>query len=342
MIIKNGFGLPLHYKQVFSWVYFILNTSSFYVFTLKLVIFDLQMLLIVLYAVINAVLLILTIIVTYSDPTDINFKRQKEIQNLCELKKVSYNLEISKSMDFCVICCSNVDSSSKHCKLCNRCVNGFDHHCDWINNCIGIQNYRKFVGLVVAVLVYSIYSTGFELYALYLYFTNSSHEYLVSAIVSTILALINVILIILDLYLIAMHCYLCYLNLTTYQFIFKEVPENIDGRTKNDIIGKLQFEVSDNIENKLRSEKNKNKMKPSILLEMIKQFDEKNTIKIKHRDERIIISDIKKDKIFKPILDIIYNSKLEPKSSTSLDNKSEKNILISQDDILQLAFQKKN
>ena len=75
---------------------------------------------------------------------------------------------------------------------------------------------------------------------------------------------------------------------------------------------------------------------------MIKQFDEKNTIKIKHRDERIIISDIKKDKIFKPILDIIYNSKLEPKSSTSLDNKSEKNILISQDDILQLAFQKKN
>ena len=100
----------------------------------------------------------------------INLKKQKmekEKQIFCQTNKLTYNLQISKSMDFCIFCCSNVDSSSKHCKLCDRCVNGFDHHCDWINNCIGKQNYTKFIILLLSILIYSIYSSIFEFYSLY-------------------------------------------------------------------------------------------------------------------------------------------------------------------------------
>jgi len=78
-------------------------------------------------------------------------KEELKKKDECERENRAYVLEISKQFDFCVICCSNIDSSSKHCKECDRCVDNFDHHCYWLNNCIGGQNYAVFILLLILV-----------------------------------------------------------------------------------------------------------------------------------------------------------------------------------------------
>lgn len=42
---------------------------------------------------------------------------------------------------------------SKHCKISRRCVNKFDHFCPFVGNTVGRDNYKYFVGLLVAHLV---------------------------------------------------------------------------------------------------------------------------------------------------------------------------------------------
>ena len=305
MIIRNGFRTPFHYKQVFSWIYFIINSSSFFCLTHKTIN---NLIVFLIYGLINLIVLIIAIIIMYSDPTDPIFRKEKEKQIFCQTNKLTYNLQISKSMDFCIFCCSNVDSSSKHCKLCDRCVNGFDHHCDWINNCIGKQNYTKFIILLLSILIYSIYSSIFEFYSLYQVIVVSPSEFLIVVIFSSIFGLVNSIVIILDAYLIIMHIYLKYLNMTTYEFIFQNLIKKSENTKTNKI--KRVNEISNITEiSQTNILKNRNKLEPEILIEKLKEFEDKNTFKMEEEDKRIIINDFNNKIIFKPIIDQIYIDK---------------------------------
>ena len=343
MIIRNGFFLPLQIKQVSSWVYLTLNILVFFNFTEKYtIILNEYTILTIFFTALNLLLLIFTLLATYSDPSDINLKKEKLKQHNCNVENIPYVLEISKSMDFCVICCSNVDSTAKHCKYCDRCVDGFDHHCDWINNCVGAQNYRLFFLLICLVFIIMVISSSFQFYGLYCFFMkNHNGTYtidLISTIISTIFGTMNCIVSILDGYLIIMHIYLYSINLTTYQYLYLEIFSNNENQKKEDNSPTpQQFQSENAIETKEVREKNRNKMIPSVLLEKIKEFDNKIAFNIEEQEGKVYIRDamINKDKIFKPIVNQIYNKKGDTEES-SKNNLSTKKVLIDNEEPLSL------
>ncbi|XXG65693.1 hypothetical protein AAC387_Pa05g3324 [Persea americana] len=61
---------------------------------------------------------------------------------------------------FCTLCNAEVRQFSKHCRCCDKCVDGFDHHCRWLNNCVGRKNYRTFISLMAASLIWLAIECG--------------------------------------------------------------------------------------------------------------------------------------------------------------------------------------
>ncbi len=57
---------------------------------------------------------------------------------------------------------------TRHCSICDQCVTGFDHHCRYMDLCIGENNYRLFIGLMLAALLDAGYNIvlGLACYAL--------------------------------------------------------------------------------------------------------------------------------------------------------------------------------
>jgi hypothetical protein len=344
MIIRNGFFLPLQKKQVCSWVYLVLNVLVFFNLTEKYtIVLNQYTILTIIFGALNVLLLIFTMLATYSDPSDNNLKNEKLKQYNCTLENVPYVLEISKTMDFCVICCSNVDSTAKHCKYCDRCVDGFDHHCDWINNCVGAQNYRLFFILICLVFILMTMSASFQFYGLYCFFIrNHDGTYtidLISTIISTVFGTMNCVITILDGYLIIMHIYLYSVDLTTYQYLYLEIFHNNENSKKEEnTLSPNQIQSDNAIETKEIKEKNRNKIIPSVLLEKIKEYDNKIAFNIEEHGAKLYIKDamINKDKIFKPIVNQIYNNKKEDSNDTSKHNLSSKKVLIYNEEPLRL------
>lgn len=126
----------------------------------------------------------------------------------------------------CSICKSPIQLFSKHCTSCNKCIYKYDHHCFWVNNCIGGKNYKIFFAMVISNTL--------------LAFTTS---------ISCIIVLENTILLSEDLddnikitfiffivfsgsfsllatlyftYILIFHMYMCYLGLTTYEYLIKK------------------------------------------------------------------------------------------------------------------------
>jgi hypothetical protein len=111
-------------------------------------------------------------IVCYINPSDPKLLEEIKKKKLCETKNIKYNLVISRSFDFCIICVSNIKESSKHCKTCDRCVLKFDHHCNWLNNCIGEKNYKYFFTLLIVALANLVAKIYFFVYVIKNYFDN--------------------------------------------------------------------------------------------------------------------------------------------------------------------------
>ncbi|XP_063677128.1 palmitoyltransferase ZDHHC1-like [Bolinopsis microptera] len=69
--------------------------------------------------------------------------------------------------NYCQICTTTVDVSSRHCSQCQKCILRFDHHCDYINNCVGRRNYKYYITLLMSASIYSLIVFTNILYIIY-------------------------------------------------------------------------------------------------------------------------------------------------------------------------------
>lgn len=150
----------------------------------------------------------------------------------------------------------------------------------------------------------------------------------------------NCIITILDGYLIIMHIYLYSVDLTTYQYLYLEIfkKNNENSKKEENTLTPQQIQSDNAIETKEIKEKNRNKMFPSVLLEKIKEYDNKIAFKIEDNGEKLYIKDAmnNKDKIFKPIVNQIYNDKKPESNETSKHDLSSKKVLIYNEEPLRL------
>ena len=108
--------------------------------------------LIVFYAFGFTGMVISTVRVTKSDPTDPTVAFVRYLNNLPVADQNNYSEYVqSRASMFCNICETFVMEKSKHCVECNRCCAEFDHHCRWVSNDIGGLNYVIFLRMLLFV-----------------------------------------------------------------------------------------------------------------------------------------------------------------------------------------------
>jgi hypothetical protein len=305
---RNGFSCPPHWQQITTWILFTLNNSFFFIFTTVLLVNDNRLIIIIIFAVLSLLVIIIAVVSTSLDPSDSILKNEIIKRETAERENKKYVLEISKKFDFCVICCSNINSNSKHCKECNRCVENFDHHCNWLNNCIGENNYRYFFTLLITVLLDLFYSIGVYIYGIVVYINRTPEQEdniimtcsslgidpIVCPIISGILAFIDLIISINITYLISVHLWLRCQGLTTYEYIVKHILKEEE---------KKAFDQSEGIVLKL-PQKGRNRLMPDDLLDRINKIGD---VKLQNNSDKILIDEKDfNEKIFKPIVDDIY------------------------------------
>jgi hypothetical protein len=322
---RNGFSCPPHWQQITTWILYTLNNTFFFIFTSKLLVNDDRLIIIIIYILLSVIVFIVGLVSTILDPSDRLLKNEIKRREQAEKENRKYVLEISKKFDFCVICCSNINSNSKHCKECNRCVDNFDHHCNWLNNCIGDINYKAFFTLLIVVLIDLVYSICIFIYAIVIYAQRTVEqdtaiqeyckaiaiEPLSCPIISGILAGLDLILSVNVIYLISVHLWLRCKGLTTYEYIVKYLMKDKEEEKKIDF--------SENIMLRMGNKKGRNKMMPDDLLDRINKID--MSIKIHNNSDKILIEDKDyNDKIFKPIVDDIYFERKFPNIKPMADD----------------------
>lgn len=107
----------------------------------------------VLYLTSYLAMVVTTVVVTASDPTDptVAFER---VSRVAKARGVAVGHEFNENCYnfYCDVCDTHVLKDTKHCQRCNRCSYEFDHHCEWVSNDIGQHNYVEFIRMLVAVL----------------------------------------------------------------------------------------------------------------------------------------------------------------------------------------------
>lgn len=236
---KNGFSCPTNFTQIISWILFIFINIKYFIITKKVINtnYHVSITITVIHSIIATLLFFALIITTISDPCDPFVLIEIEKKHNCKKNNIEYNLEINKNQDFCILCSSNIKSSSKHCKNCNKCIDIFDHHCSWLNNCIGRINYKWFLVLLLVIFIFCLFNI-----TVVCYFSNIGinqyHNYKNSnnnipenfdiketysyCIISLSLLIVEAIAIINIIYLIIVHIWLNYKGLSTYDFIIQK------------------------------------------------------------------------------------------------------------------------
>ena len=112
----------------------------------------------ILYVLAYLGMIVTTIIVTKSDPTDptVAFDRQIRTSTV-DIDEEVVDLIQNTAEFYCNICQAHVIENSKHCQMCNRCTYEFDHHCRWVSNDIGRLNYIPFVRMLLFVILTFIF-----------------------------------------------------------------------------------------------------------------------------------------------------------------------------------------
>jgi hypothetical protein len=326
---RNGFSCPPHWQQVVTWIVFAVNNIFFYIFTRIILLNDDSFILIIVFSCLSLFVFIIGIISTVIDPSDRLLRQEIDKRKQAEKENKKYVLEISKKFDFCVICCSNINSNSKHCKECNRCVDNFDHHCNWLNNCVGDINYRVFFTLLIVVLVDLIYNIGVYIYGIVIFIQRTTEQDaiitercenigidpLACPILSGIIAFVDFIISFNIVYLISVHSWLRCKGMTTYEYIVKYLLKEEDkDKSKSDVSENMMFKMSNSVPIK----KGRNKIMPEDLMERISKIgDTAAAARVQNRSDKIIIDEKDyNDKIFKPIVDDIYFEKKLQSSNT--------------------------
>ena len=389
---KNGFSFPWNSRQIITILAFLLNITIFSLFTLNLFPSnEMKSQHITLFSICSLLSLLLSIVTASINPADNLLKKEINKRHFCKLNNKKHVLEISKIHDFCIICCSNVLSNSKHCKICNKCVEKFDHHCDWLNNCIGEQNYFWFFSLLWIVFLYLSYNISIYAYAAAAFIKRTEDQEILmlenSAFFGFSLklsfgftlfnALLNLFVFVNIAYLIFVHIWLRCKGITTYEYIvdklakqdlkIQETLERKHDKSENAVLKitnnlkKIELNsqksfninrnsiyngydytgniIGNNIEDirkasidfskNFKEDKNfikfknnnkgKNKIKPENLIRKIHKIELDNVNSIKginfqeNSDKIIIEGEDYQEKIFKPIVDEIYNLNMNVK-----------------------------
>lgn len=159
----HGLKYPLHPLQILSWVFYLLNFSTYYLIFMvgTTHIPTLWIILTIIYTGFVLTICVLDIWATIINPTD---KVVKQKHSDKDKEKYSF---------FCKIWDSYVSDNSKHWGQCNRCVADFDHHWKWLNNCVGKVNYKLFIYLCFTVLLYEFYHIALMGYIIVEYSINN-------------------------------------------------------------------------------------------------------------------------------------------------------------------------
>ena len=256
----NGFSLPLEFQQVLTWILIILDIILFYYYILKEISFncpnEIKIFLLIIHSFLLIIILIFGFLSTYIDPSDPILKKEIMKKNKIQRNKEHYILEISRNFPFCLICCSNIHSTSKHCKKCNKCIKNFDHHCNWLNNCVGKYNYGYFYLLCFIIILYCLINSicGF-----YLFFkANKKRKRKYELILILLGGIINFGILVNFIFLFIYHTYFIIKGITTYEYILrKEKKENIELSSNRNSISSME-EINKNI---IPNQKIKNNIK---------------------------------------------------------------------------------
>ena len=277
----NGFSLPLEIHQVFTWILLLLNIIVFYYYIIEEInnIYpkEIKIFILIIHSFLLIIILIFGFLSTYIDPSDPLLKKEIMKKNKIQRNKEHYVLEISRNFPFCLICCSNIHSTSKHCKKCNKCIKNFDHHCNWLNNCIGKYNYGYFYLLCFVIILYCLINS---ICGIYLFFkANNKRKKNYKLIIIILGSLINFGVLLNFICLFVYHSYFIFKGITTYEYILrKEKKENIELSSNRDSIDsvdeinknlmrnkKMKNSIKYNNRNKNKEEKEENKKKIDIL-----------------------------------------------------------------------------
>ena len=271
----NGFSLPLDIHQVFTWILLLLNIIVFYYYIIEEInnIYpkEIKIFLLIIHSFLLIIILIFGFLSTYIDPSDPLLKKEIMKKNKIQRNKEHYILEISRNFPFCLICCSNIHSTSKHCKKCDKCIKNFDHHCNWLNNCIGKYNYGYFYLLCFVIILYCLINS---ICGIYLFFkANNKRKKNYKLIIIILGSLINFGVLLNFICLFTYHSYFIFKGITTYEYILrKEKKENIELSSNRDSVDSVD-EINKKIKNSIkyknrnnnREEKEENKKKINIL-----------------------------------------------------------------------------
>lgn len=138
---RNGFDLPLCWRQVLAWLGTVALGAVFYGVTVQ----NVQDPWLQPVAAGFSLCYVLVVLCGFQcmkiDPTD----------EAVRLHRCHQSAPFPLFPKLCLQCGTRVSVRSRHCEKCNRCVSEFDHHCDWLNNCIGKNNYRWFFALICGV-----------------------------------------------------------------------------------------------------------------------------------------------------------------------------------------------
>lgn len=227
---KNGFESPFHPRQVLTWMGYCISVVIFGLFVSPFLPKRVLLPSVVVFVIVFSIGFYAFMVVSGRNPAAVVHDREGK------------DLEKAPSRRFCVTCDGLMIERMKHCRLCNKCVSGFDHHCIYLNTCIGDKNYVYFYVLALCSSFLPFFQIAL---AIYILAHHDSDSWIKDRIKGSIFggpsAYIPISVIsILFLYilgsllfsLLCFHTYICFLGVTTYEWILLQSERSFQREEK--------------------------------------------------------------------------------------------------------------
>jgi len=207
----NGWSLPISFRYIFSICVFSANVAVFLAFLMPLLQGPVRLFISVAFVVAAVVTFLAALKTTLVDPID-----------PMVLGTMTGPAIDEDDLLHCRYCSSDVQMDSKHCWECNKCIAQFDHHCPWLNTCIGAGNYMYFYITISAFLVVLGLAIG-SAAGLLVHRLLEGRGHLPTLVGLIAVISVDMFVWMLDLALVTFHTYLCFMSMTTYEYLTGKV-----------------------------------------------------------------------------------------------------------------------